>query len=433
MVSLASFGFRVPDKARPVVRVSPDQVDVSDPAGARQIHRIKGEYLKGPFYEKIVKGPNVFNTRDVELHRRYRKLLSGPMSETGLQVLLPQVEAKIRLTIQRASEEMYTRGAADLYKWWMFMTTDVIGELSFGESFRMLEYGQKNQYILDLESAGKTLFLRTSFPFIRYISGYVNLPVISAAFEASKRAGTYARQSLQRHRDLVSNDPDNVKPTLFSHMYKAEDKQALSMEEIVGNARSYIIAGSDTTSNSLTYLVWAVCRHPEIKKQLLEELSTLPEDFTDGDVKALPYLKRVIDETLRLYSAAPGALPRVVPEGGASFGKHWLPGGTVVSTQAYSLHRDPVAFPDAEKFDPTRWENPTQAMKEAYMPFGGGSRSCIGIHLAYMEMRLAAARFFRAFPNATMSNLEGMSDEDMVQRLSFLMSPRGGRCLIQAS
>lgn len=233
---------------------------------------------------------------------------------------------------------------------------------------------KKNQYILDLESAGKTLFLRTSFPFINHLSGYVNVPVISAAFAASKRAGDYALQSLQRHRDLVSNDPDNVKPTLFSHMYKAEDKQALSMGEIVSNARAYIIAGSDTTSNSLTYLVWTVCRHPDIKRQLLEELSTLPEDFTDGDVKALPYLKRVIDETLRMYSAAPGGLPRVVPEGGATFGKHWLPGGTIVLTQAYSLHRDPVAFPDAEKFDPTRWENPTQAMKEAYMPFGGGSR-----------------------------------------------------------
>lgn len=115
---------------------------VSDPAGARQIHRIKGEFLKAPFYEKVNPGANVFNTRDVDIHRRHRKLLSGPVSETGLQALLPQVEAKVRLTIQRIGEEMYTRGAADLCKWWLFMTTDVIGELSFGESFRMLEYGQ---------------------------------------------------------------------------------------------------------------------------------------------------------------------------------------------------------------------------------------------------------------------------------------------------
>lgn len=55
------------------------------------------------------------------------------------------------------------------------------------------------------------------------------------------------------------------------------------------------------------------------------------------------------------------------------------------------------------------------------------------MHLAYMELRLATARFFRTFPNATMSSVEGMSDKDMEQGLYFLMSPRGGRCLIQAS
>lgn len=213
-----------------------------------------------------------------------------------------------------------------------------------------------------------------TFPFIQHIAPYIPLRFISNAFEAQKRTDAYARQYLQRHRDLVENDPDDVKPTLFSSMYRAGDKQALSMEEIKHNAGAYIIAGSDTTSNTLTYLVWSVCRHPSIKKQLLAELSTLSEDFTDGDLKALPYLNRVIDETLRLYSAAPGGLPRVVPEGGATFGEHWLPGGTVVLTQAYSLHRDPEAFPNAEKFDPSRWEHPTSAMKAAYMPWGGGSR-----------------------------------------------------------
>lgn len=127
----------------PVVRISPDQVFVSDPRDVHQIHRIKGEYLKAPFYEKIVPGiVNVFNATSVDAHRRYRKLLSGPISETGLQVLLPQVDTKVRLAVHRISEEMYTRGAADISKWWMFMTTDVIGELSFGESFRMLEYGE---------------------------------------------------------------------------------------------------------------------------------------------------------------------------------------------------------------------------------------------------------------------------------------------------
>lgn len=58
---------------------------------------------------------------------------------------------------------------------------------------------------------------------------------------------------------------------------------------------------------------------------------------------------------------------------------------------------------------------------------------CLGLHLARMELRLAAASFFRAFPNAKVSTLENMSDTDMEQVIYFLMSPKGKRCLIQSS
>jgi cytochrome P450 len=89
-----------------------------------------------PFFQ------NVFNTTDIGLHRRLRRLLSSPLSESGLKAFLPQIEDKVSLAIQRMEEEHNARGAADIYKWWLFMTTDVIGELSFGESFRMLENGK---------------------------------------------------------------------------------------------------------------------------------------------------------------------------------------------------------------------------------------------------------------------------------------------------
>lgn len=58
---------------------------------------------------------------------------------------------------------------------------------------------------------------------------------------------------------------------------------------------------------------------------------------------------------------------------------------------------------------------------------------CIGMHLAKMELRLAAALFFRAFPNARVSGLEGMSDGDMDEAIYFLLAPKGKRCLLEAS
>lgn len=149
----------------------------------------------------------------------------------------------------------------------------------------------------------------------------------------------------------------------------------MTFQEITANAMSLIVAGSDTTANTLTYLTWEVCRHPEVKQQLLQELQTLPADYNEGDLRQLPYLDHVINETLRVHSIAPALLPRVVPPEGANIAGHWLNGGTVIATQAYTMHRSESIFPDAETFNPLRWADTTKDMKDSFMPFGRGSRS----------------------------------------------------------
>lgn len=113
-------------------------------AAVRQIHTVKATYLKSSFY-KDISAPgvqNVFNTPDIYFHRRHRKLLQAPFSDASLQAFQPAIESRVRMAIQRMAEETKTRGTADVFKWWLFMATDVIGELSFGESFRTLEQGK---------------------------------------------------------------------------------------------------------------------------------------------------------------------------------------------------------------------------------------------------------------------------------------------------
>jgi len=278
------------------------------------------------------------------------------------------------------------------------------------------------------------------------------------ASESFKRSTNYADQSIERYTRLLASDPSNARPTLFTKMFQAGD-EGLPDIEIRSDATAYIVAGSDTTANTLTYLFWSVCRDERIRQALTEELSGLPDDFGDRQLKELPYLTRVIDETLRLFPAAPSGLPRAVPPGGAELAGYFLPGGATVCTQAYSLHRNPDVFPSPEKFDPSRWEAPTKAMRDSFMPFGGGSRGkfslpptltfillctmlrylanapkvCLGLHLARMELRLATALFFRAWPRARASRREGMSDSDMEPIIFFLLSPKGKRCLIEPS
>jgi len=203
------------------------------------------------------------------------------------------------------------------------------------------------------------------------VSNVIPIPIFKAAAESAKRIRQYAEQSIERSKK-TSAETESY-PMLLKKLFR-NDENGLTDGDIVNNSLAFIVAGSDTTANTMTYLTWAVCKHPEVQSSLVEELSGLPLDFSEQHLRGLICLNNVIKETLRLYCAAPSALPRVVPTAGVEFLGHRLPAGTIISTQAYTLHRNPEIFPDPEAFDPNRWSSLTRAMKDSYMPFGGGSR-----------------------------------------------------------
>jgi cytochrome P450 len=238
---------------------------------------------------------------------------------------------------------------------------------------------------------------------------------------------------------------------LFSQMMAEADgqeKTTLTKSSVQTEAGNLIVAGSDTTAVTLTYLVWAVLKHPQLQAQLEKEVSELSDELTFDELKNAPILNSVIEETLRLYGAAPGALPRVVPSKGATLSGHHLPAGTIVSTQAYTLHRDESIWPDAQRYDHhqhkrscadmvTRFDGyrfmdkskVTAAQKAALSPFGAGSRICIGMHLAYTELRLGAALFFRECRGVRLG--PDMTDDMMEMENHFLIAPKAHRCIVK--
>lgn len=168
-------------------------------------------------------------------------------------------------------------------------------------------------------------------------------------------------------------------------------------------------------------------RNPEVHRQVCAELQDLPSPYKGEDLAHLPYFNAAIKETLRLYGAALGGLPRIVPLGGRKSGGYFIPEGVTVTTQAYTLHRDPNIFDEPNNFKPARWLSPTPQTEESFMPFGAGPRICIGLHLAHLELSLVCAGFLREFPNARVSN--ETPDSDMAIENYFLIAPKGHRCL----
>lgn len=127
-----------------MVRIGPAEVDTTDPGDLKTIYNSKETFKKSGFYERLtaVRAPVLFSLTDVATHRRLRRLMSTPISASSLKSHFSLIQSRVDIYIAQMKAEMVTRGAVDIYKWNMFLATDVVGELSFGESFRTLEHGE---------------------------------------------------------------------------------------------------------------------------------------------------------------------------------------------------------------------------------------------------------------------------------------------------
>ena len=188
--------------------------------------------------------------------------------------------------------------------------------------------------------------VRVAYPTMVSMASVVPFPIFHKSTEAGQRMEDYAVQSVQWYKELLEAGL-NLKQTLFTKLFGAGEDGLLD-EEIINEAISFIITGSDTTATTMTYLIWEVCRNPQIMTLLLQELAGLPENFQHDDLRLLPYLNQIITETLRLYTGVPSGLPCVSLHG-ATLAGHWIPASVTVTTQVYSLHRNPDVFTDPDQ------------------------------------------------------------------------------------
>lgn len=210
---------------------------------------------------------------------------------------------------------------------------------------------------------------------------------------------------IDRNLDYSKNaHPNDRKTTVIEALNPSKDHNLseADREWLIDQGNTFVFAGVDTTSTMLMYTFHKVLSSPDIHSRLKQELqdaNLLIEDGYDWrQVRQLPYLTAVIKEGLRLSVVIPGRLPRTVPAEGIEYNGIFLPGGTTVSSTIYSMHHNPTIFPNPEKFDPGRWLAENSIELERYnVAFSKGSRSCIGMNLAYLEIYTTMALFFSRF------------------------------------
>lgn len=104
----------------------------------------------------------------------------------------------------------------------------------------------------------------------------IPIPGFADNTEVVQKNVKYTKESLQRYQNLVEKNPERPVPTLFTRLFKGEEEDTLTFKEIMDDATAYIVAGSDTTAITLSYLVWRVLRDPEIRDKLVHEVQQLP-------------------------------------------------------------------------------------------------------------------------------------------------------------
>lgn len=201
-----------------------------------------------------------------------------------------------------------------------------------------------------------------------------------------------------------------------------KNPDGLTQSEIVmGGCSGNVFAGSDTTSISLNATFYNIIKNPRVQSRLRAELDdahsrgALSDPPSFAETQALPYLQAVMKEALRMHPAVGLCLWRVVPAGGATLCGTYFPAGANVGVNCWVAHRNKGVWgDDAEDFRPERWlessEEKLKAMNAMYMPFGLGSRTCIGKNISLLEISKVIPHLVRKFDTTLIEPLSKRSE-----------------------
>jgi cytochrome P450 len=187
---------------------------------------------------------------------------------------------------------------------------------------------------------------------------------------------------------------------LLGLLMSARDEEtgaAMDSRQLRDEVITMILAGHETTANTLTWVWYLLSRHPEVERRVYEEVMTVLGDRlpTVADLPQLTYTTRVIEETLRLYPPVWLFGRRALAQD--AIGGYRIPAGSALFLCPYLAHRDPRFWDNPEGFDPERFTPAAAAARArfSYFPFALGPRMCIGAAFALMEMQIVVAVIVR--------------------------------------
>lgn len=175
--------------------------------------------------------------------------------------------------------------------------------------------------------------------------------------------------------------------------------QAMSDTQIRDEVVTLLLAGHETSATALAWTLYLLGTHPDVEQHLSDVLNSElgGEAALAGDLARVPYLKQVVQESMRLYPPVWAVARR--SERAQVFDGYSVPAQAYIGIVAYALHRHPEFWPDPERFDPERFAPGAGRGRHsyAYLPFAAGPRTCIGAGMAMLEIQLVLAQLLQRF------------------------------------
>nr|XP_043613830.1 cytochrome P450 711A1-like [Erigeron canadensis] len=390
-------------------------------AGIKKFKQITNRTIPSPIMASPIHQKGLLWIRDLTWSSM-RNTIVSVYQPSHLATLVPMMQSYIEAIAQNIPE-----GADEdinLNELTLKIASDVIGKAAFGSDFGLCQPDQHQhqgytdsflkQHIystsklkMDLSSSMSMLiglFLPILQEPFRHI--FENIPFTTDwQLQRTNKSLTNILEKIvdNKMQDRKRGSSDFLSLILNARESNTNLSRLFTPDYISGLTYEHFLAGSTTTSFTISTAVYLISGHPEVEQKLLEEIDAFgPRDQvpTADDLQSrFPYLDQVVKETMRFYTLSPFMLREAATD--VKIGDYIIPKGTGVWMSYAALAKDPTNFPEPEKFKPERFDPNGDEEKHrhpyAYIPFGIGPRVCIGQKFALQEIKLALIHLYRRY------------------------------------
>ncbi|KAI0127272.1 cytochrome p450 monooxygenase [Xylariales sp. AK1849] len=424
-------------KKHPVIRIGPNSLSFAGGQAIKDIYGHGAPNTKDTFYATLAGTHyHLADVVDKPEHARKRKVLSAAYALKNLETWEHKVADKTERFIRAADRACslpfpstmtkcdVAGPTFDYRKYSNFFSLDAISDIGLSESLGFLDQGDDLttgeamdgtlRQVHYREALHSTALAQTHlvwaydwFKFNTWLSKIIS-PRHRKMWKLNENWNDIVYHRARKR--LARYEAGEKLEDFFQALMEDRNGQAHNLDwgEIVAEVSIMLNAGSDTTALAMVNVMYHLLKHPEVMKKLREEVDTVlgPEEIVASydKVKYLPYLRAVLDESLRITPPTSFGLPRRTPPEGCAVASEFIPGDTTVSISAYVAHRDESVFPEPEKFIPERWLGDNgRELQAGFVAFSTGARGCIGRNISYLEQTVLLAsvvhRYEMALPS----------------------------------